>query len=386
MSMKEPSFTIGIEEEYLLVDRETRDLVSTPPHELLEECTDRLGGQATSEFMQSQIEVGTTVCDCIDTARKELRRLRGAVVTVADKHGCAPIAASTHPFAAWEGQVHTDKDRYNNLAEEMQAVARRLLTCGMHVHIGIEDEDLRTDLLGQAAYILPHLLALSTSSPYWRGQDTGLCSYRLSVFDDLPRTGLPERFTSFAEFRRTVDVLVKAGLIEDGSMIWWDCRPSWRFPTIEMRITDVCPHLEDGLTIAALFRCWLRMLWRLRKENKNWRAYSRFLIGENRWRAQRYGIDQGLVDFGTGEIVPYADLLSEMIELIREDAEHFGCVKEVEAARHILETGTSAHRQRATFATARSSGANETAAFQAVVDQLIAETRQGAETVQRDAI
>jgi len=380
MSLKPPTFSMGIEEEYLLVDRTTREVVTDPPNELLKECEKRLGGQATSEFMRSQIEIETRVCTTTQEARAELRRLRGAVIEVADRFGCAPIASSTHPFAQWEGQLHTDKARYNALAEEMQGVARRLLTCGMHVHIGIEDEDLRVDMLGQLTYVLPHLLALSTSSPFWRGGDTGLASYRLSVFSDLPRTGLPETFSSYAEFRHTVELMIDAGLLEDGTKVWWDARPSWRFPTIELRITDMCPRLEEGLTIASLYRCWLRMLWRLRRDNKRWRSYSRFLVSENRWRAQRYGIDKGLIDFGRGEVVPYEELLAEILDFIREDAEFFGCTREVEAAMTILKTGTSSHRQRTTYAAAIEAGATRQEALCSVVDHLIAETRAGVVT------
>ena len=184
-------------------------------------------------------------------------------------------------------------------------MARRLVICGMHVHVGIEDDELRIDLLGQAAYFLPHLLALSTSSPFWEGQATGLKSYRLSVFDELPRTGMPHQFGSYSEYARTIEVLVNAGLIEDATKIWWDLRPSARFPTLEMRITDVCPLLADGITIAALFRCILRMLYRLRRENQRWRYYPPFLVRENRWRAQRYGTTEGMVDFGKGAVVPF---------------------------------------------------------------------------------
>lgn len=379
MKIEPPSFTVGIEEEYLLVDLESRDLVSDPPHELLAGCTERLEGQATAEFMRSQVEVETKVCGSIAEARRELHWLRATVSDVASEFGCAPIAVSTHPFASWQGQIHTDKERYNVLAEEMQGVARRLITCGMHVHVGIEDKDLRIDLLNQLAYFLPHLLALSTSSPFWRAQDSGLHSYRLSVFDELPRTGVPEYFGSYTEFERTIAIMVGAGLLEDGTKVWWDARPSWRFPTIEMRITDVCPLVEDTLTIAAIFRCLARMLWRLRAENQRWRGYSGFLIAENRWLAQRYGYERGLVDFGKGEMVPYADLLEEIITLTREDAEFFGCVDEVEAARGILERGTSTDRQRATYGEALKEGASSEEAFAQVVDELIAETMAGIE-------
>ena len=377
MAFAEPAFTLGVEEEYLLVDRATRDLVADPPKSMMEECEALLEGQVSPEFLRSQIEVETRVCATVAEARADLAHLRRTVAQVAGRHGCAPIASSTHPFGSWTGQIQTDKERYNELAEDMQVVARRLLTCGMHVHIGIEDEDLRIELLNQIPYFLPHLLALSTSSPFWRGVNTGLKSYRLSVFDELPRTGLPEQFNSWADYRRTMNVLVDAGLIEDATMGWWDVRPSARFPTIEMRITDMCTYLDDTVTIAALFRCLCRMLYRLTRENMRWRHYSRFLIAQNRWRAQRYGLDEGLVDFGKGKIVPYADLLEEMIEILREDAEHFGCLDELEAARDILNRGTGAHRQVERYNQALADGASQEEALRAVVDRMIEETVEG---------
>jgi len=260
------------------------------------------------------------------------------------------------------------------LARDLQAVARRLLICGMHVHVGIDDDDLRIDLINQACYFLPHLLALSTSSPFWRGEDTGLKSYRLSVFNELPRTGLPEYFESFGEYHRHVRILTDAGLITDGSLLWWDIRPSANFPTIEMRITDVCTRLDDAVTIAALFVCIVRMLHRLRRVNQRWRRYSRMLINENRWRAQRYGIDEGLVDFAKGRIVPFPDLLDELIELIDEDAEALGCRAQVENVRRIMREGTSAHRQIEIYARAVMAGADSAEALRAVVDWLIEET------------
>jgi carboxylate-amine ligase len=232
--------------------------------------------------------------------------------------------------------------------------------------------------MSQIAYFLPHLLALSTSSPFWRGEDTGLKSYRIAVFDELPRTGLPEQFDSWGEYQRHVDVLVRAGLIENASKLWWDVRPSSRFPTLEMRITDVPTLVEDSITIAALYLCLLRMLWRLKRSNQRWRRYAAMLIGENRWRAQRYGIDEGLVDFGKGEIVPYPDLLDELLDLVREDAAALGCGAEVAGARAILARGTSAHRQRAAFAAARAAGEGRDQALIAVVDRLIAETSAAA--------
>lgn len=375
--VKEPSFTIGVEEEYLLVDRETRDLIREAPPTMLTECEKELEQQVTPEFLQSQIEVGTRVCNTLQEARDELARLRKCVATVAEKHGLAIIAASTHPFATWEGQKHTEKERYDTLARDLQAVVKRLVISAMHVHVGIEDDDLRIDIMGQASYVLPHLLVLSTSSPFWQGANTGLKSYRVAVWNELPRTGLPERFDSFAEFQRHVDVLVKAGVIEDGTKVWWDIRPSVRFPTLEMRITDICTRLQDAICIAALYRCWLRMLYRLRAGNQRWRAYSNFLVNENRWRAQRYGFEEGLIDFGKGEIVPYADLLEEILALVIEDAGHFGCVAEVQHARKILERGTSAHWQIKTYEESIARGASHQDALKAVVDVLIEQTMHG---------
>jgi carboxylate-amine ligase len=259
----------------------------------------------------------------------------------------------------------------------MQAVARRLLICGMHVHVGIDDDELRIDLMNQVSYFLPHLLALSTSSPFWLGEDSGLKSYRLSVFDELPRTGLPSRFESYGEYKRHVDVLVRAGVFDDASMLWWDIRPSSRFQTLEMRITDVCSRIDDAVAIAALYQCIVRMLVRLRRGNQRWRAYDNMLIEENRWRAKRYGIDEGLIDFGKGEVVPCADLLEELIELTKEDAEALDCVDELLHSRHILTTGTSAHRQLATFAAAMDAGRTRPDALCSVVDMLVDETVSG---------
>lgn len=378
MTLREPSFTIGIEEEYLLVDRETRELATDVPPDLVEDCGKRVKeGQVTPEFLQSQIEVGTRVCDTVKEAAEELGHLRRLVADVAAEYGFAPIAVSTHPFADWEQQKHTDKERYNILARDMQAVARRLLICGMHTHVGIDDDELRIDLMGQVSYFLPHLLALSTSSPFWRGEKTGLMSYRLSVFDELPRTGLPETFDSFSEYERHLRIMTAAGLIEDASKIWWDVRPSARFPTLEMRIPDVCPRIEDGVCIAALYLCLLRMLYRLKRENQRWRRYSAMLVRENRWRAQRYGVTEGLVDFGKGEVIDYQGLLEEILQLIHVDALALDCLAEVEHARTILTRGTSAHRQIGVYEKAVAEGAERKEALKAVVDLLIEESLNG---------
>jgi carboxylate-amine ligase len=375
--MKEPSFTLGVEEEYLLVDRDSRDLAKMP-REMLRQCQSRCEGQqVTPEFLASQIEVGTRVCHKLTDVRAALTELRGCVIEVAASHGLAPLAVSTHPFARWTKQQHTERSRYNALSEEMQAAARRLVICGMHVHVGIEDEELRIDLLNQVSYFLPHLLALSSSSPFWEGKETGLKSYRLTVFDALPRTGLPERFASYAEYDRLVQVMVKAGVIEDASKIWWDIRPSSRYPTLETRIMDVCTDLEDALCLAAMTVCILRMLYRLRMNNQRWRIYTPMLIAENRWRAMRYGFDRGLIDLGRYQVIPFAQLLEELLDLIGEDAEALGCRPEIEHARGILLRGSSAHLQLEVYRQSLQGGADEADALRSVVDHLIEATARG---------
>lgn len=379
MALSEPSFTLGIEEEYLLVDKTTRDLVADPPERLLEDCQHALEtvGQVSPEFLRAQMEVGTKVCTSIAEARGQLARMRLTIAELAGRYGVAPIAASTHPFAKWGAQRHTDKHRYNVIAADLQMIAQRMLISGMHVHVAIEDDDMRIDIMNQMSYFLPHLLALSSSSPFWQGKLSGLKSYRLSIFDELPRTGLPEYFTSHAEYQRTIAVLVNAGLIEDATKIWWDLRPSARFPTLEMRITDICTLVDDGVAVAALYLCLARMLYRLRRQNQRWRAYTHFLLMENRWRAQRYGADEHLIDFGRSELVPFATLLDELLDLTREDAAHFGCERELAHLRTILTRGTSADRQRAVYHAAIDAGADERDALNAVVDALIAETIAG---------
>jgi carboxylate-amine ligase len=377
MRNAEPKFTVGVEEEYLLVDRETRALIIDPPESLMKECEKRCGSQVTAELLRSQIEVGTKVCRNMQEVREDLTRLRGVIIEVADNHGLAPVAASTHPFSSWVHQKQTPKVRYEELTIEMQAAARRLLICGMHVHVGIDDDELRIDLMNQMSYFLPHLLALSCSSPFWEGHDTGLKSYRLTVFDALPRTGIPERFASFAEYQRHVQILVDAGLIEDSTRIWWDLRPSARYPTLETRVMDVCTRLDDTVAIAAMLVCILRMLYRLRSANQRWRIYTPMLIRENRWRAMRYSFDEGLIDLAKGKVIPFDELLEELIDLVAEDADALGCTAEVHSLRNILSRGTSAHRQSQRFELERSAGVDEHTALQAVVDTLIADTKEG---------
>jgi carboxylate-amine ligase len=377
MLASEPSFTVGMEEEYHLVKLESGDLVMEQPDELLVRCRETLGNRVTREFQQCQIEIGTNVCHSADEIRNELSELRGDIASIASAYGIAPIAVSTHPFGAWDKQMHTQKERYDLLARDMQIAARRLLICGMHVHVGIENEDLRIDLFNQISYFLPHLLALTASSPFWKGAMTGLKAYRLSVFDELPRTGLPEPFSSWGEYRRTVHLLVDAKIIPDATMIWWDLRPSERFPTLEMRICDVCSRLEDSVAVAMLFRCILRMLYRLRQHNQRWRSYPTFLIRENRWRAQRYGVGGTMIDFGRGEMMPFNELLNELIEHVMEDAVALDCVKEINHCKTIAREGTSADRQIALFRKLAGEGASDQEALRAIVHKLRIETLEG---------
>ena len=375
--MSEPSFTVGIEEEYLLVDRETCDLSSNPPPELLRECSERGAGQISPQFLRSQLEAATRVCRTLSEARADLAQLRSTVGEVSARYGLAPIAASTHPFARAIQQMPTDREAFVQLAREMQAAARRMMICSMHVHVGIEDADLRIDLMNQFSYFLPHLLALSCSSPFWEGEQTGFKSFRLTIFSTLPRTGLPERFVSYDDFRRKIDMLIRLGLIEDATKIWWDVRPNPRNPTLEARIMDCCTSLDDAACIAALVTTLLRMLYRQGRANRAWRCYSNVLLAENRWRAMRYSYDERLLDLARAELVEFPHLLEELLALVREDAEALDCVTEVEHARTILARGTSAHRQLAIREEARARGASEREALEAVVRFLIDETAAG---------
>ncbi|MDJ0859261.1 MAG: carboxylate-amine ligase [Dinoroseobacter sp.] len=372
MGQTQPSFTLGIEEEYLLVDLDSLQLAEAP-QALMDACKERLQGQVSPEFLQCQIEIGTGVCASIADAREDLRRLRSVVAEEARKFNMAPIAASCHPSADWAKQHHTDKDRYNALEKDLGGVARRLLICGMHTHIGLEDDSLRIDLMPQFSYFLPHLLALSASSPFWKGQDTGLACYRLTVFDNLPRTGLPPNFASWPEYQRATHILIDLGLIEDTTKIWWDLRPSHRFPTLESRICDVSPRMEDALSLAAMTQALMRMLWRMRSGNTRWRIYERFLIAENRWRAQRYGAMGSLIDFGAGQVKSMVELTNELQDLIREDAEALGTVQEIAHLHDIALHGSSADRQRKVREAALSDGADEAAAMDAVVRHLVEE-------------
>lgn len=372
-----PAFTIGIEEEYLLVDRQTRNLVSDPSPEMWAAAHEALGARVVPEFLRAQVEVATGVHPTVAEAGEEIGSMRRTLNEVLAVHGAAPMAASTHPFALWWEQQPTDRDRYKVMAQDLGMVARRMVICGMHVHAGIEDPDLRIDLMNQARYFLPHLLTLSTSSPFWGSRYTGLKSYRISTFRTMPRTGLPEEFASWSEYQRHVDVLVRAGIIDDSTKIWWDIRPSARFPTLEMRITDVCTRVEEAVTVAAIYLSILHMLYRLRMNNQRWRQYAPMLISENIWRAQRYGIEGTLMDYGRGVLVPFEELVEELIEVLRPDAEELGCLEAVERARSVVEKGTSADRQIRLYEAALTDGATPEEAMRSIVDYLIEDSQYG---------
>ena len=377
MSLTEPSFTFGIEEEYLVVDVESRALCPVPD-QLLSDLHAALPGQIAVELIRSQIEVGTKPTQSFCAARADLANLRRTVAALATQYGLAPIAASSHPIGGYRTQETTQNERYVALAADLAGVGRRLVISGMHVHVGIEDDELRIDLLNQMRYFLPHLLTLSTSSPFWEGEDSGLKSFRLAIFNGLPRTGLPGRIAGWDEYRHITNVLTDAGVIDGPGKIWWDLRPSAKFPTLEMRITDVCTEMDDALAIAAAYVCLARMLYRLRRNNQSWRQYPVVLLEENRWRAQRYGVDGTLFDFGTGELAPFPQLVEEIIGLTGEDAEALDCVDEVLANRNILARGTSADRQIKVHKHALSDGASNVQALNAVVDDLVHRTVESA--------
>jgi carboxylate-amine ligase len=366
--MKAPSLTIGIEEEYQIIDPATRELTSYV-QELLEQGQVVLEDQIKPEFLQSQIEVGSAICHNMQEARQEVVRLRGTVIDVAERNGYRVAAASTHPFSRWSEQEITPSERYHKHREELAHIARRLLVFGMHVHVGIEDPDLRIDLMDQARYFLPHLLALSTSSPLWHGVDTGLKSYRSIVFGNMPRTGLPPDFDSWGEYERFVEILIDTNCILDATRIWWDIRPHPEFPTLEFRVTDICTRIDEAICIAALIQALVAKLYKLRRSNQSWRRYRHHLIEENKWRAVRHGIDGKLLDFGKGTEVPFRDLVTEILEFVSDMASELGTEDEIGYVHTILDQGTSADRQLAVW--------QETQDLRAVVDHVIAETKLG---------
>jgi carboxylate-amine ligase len=367
--MKPPSLTIGVEEEYQIIDPQTRELRSYIT-EILKEGNLISLEQVKPELHQSIVEIGTSVCQTPAEVRNELVRLRRTVIELAAKSGLKIAAAGTHPFSSWLTQEITPLERYMGVKQDMQDLAQQMLIFGTHVHIGIEDREFLIDAMNVVRYLLPHVLCLASSSPFWLGRNTGLKSYRSILFSNFPRSGIPRTFQSWADFSHLVETLVNTNTNPDGSKIWWDVRPNWSYPTLEFRICDVCTRVEEAVCVAAIFQALVAKLWRLRYDNMTFRVYPHDLIQENKWRAVRYGLDGKLIDFGKQQEVPVRNLIPELIEwFIGDIVDELGSRREVEYAFHILQEGSSADRQLATY--------KQTGDLNAVVDQLIRETSEG---------
>jgi len=383
MSALSAPLTLGVEEEYQIIDPKSRNLYSYITKLLSQDKKRSTQLNLKAEFMQSQVEVGTYVCRNIKEVRQEVQRLRREVIAMAKENGLLIAAASTHPFAKWQEQDITDGPRYKELLDDMQRIARGLLIFGMHVHVGfnedLDSKNLMIEIMNQARYFVPHLLALSTSSPFWHGYDTGLKSYRSVVFERLPRTGIPHSFDSWGEYKAYVETLGKVGAFgkaDTSAKIWWDIRPHPVFNTLEFRIADICTRVEECVCIAALFQAICAKLLKLRRNNMSWRRYRHIHVTENKWRAVRYGIKGELIDFGIEESVPFHFLIEELLELLDDVVDELGSRKEVEYARTILKNGTSADRQVEVF-NKHGGDENRQEALIAVVDHLIAETAEG---------
>ena len=383
MSVPTPPLTMGIEEEYQIIDPKTRNLHAYISELLSQDKQREISLGLMPELMQSQVEVGSTVCQNIGEVRQEVLRLRRAVCELAEENGLAIAAASTHPFARWDEQSITEGVRYKELLDDMQGIAKRLLIFGMHVHVGfgsdIESKNLMIEIMNQARYFIPHLLALSTSSPFWHGRNTGLRSYRSVVFESLPRTGIPHSFDSWGEYQnyeRTLSMVGAFGKSDTRAKIWWDIRPHPVFDTLEFRITDICTKVDEAICIAALFQAICAKLLKLRRQNMAWRQYRHMHITENKWRAVRYGINGELIDFGQQESIPFPELMEELLALLDDVVDDLGSRQEVEYVRTILKNGTSADRQIATYK-AHGGDDNASEALKAVVDHLVMETKEG---------
>jgi carboxylate-amine ligase len=366
--MKAPSLTLGIEEEYQIIDPETRELRSyiteilSGDHMVL--------GEVKPELHQSMVEIGTRVCRAPAEVRAELIRLRGTVMELAGKSGLVIAAAGTHPFSSWLTQEITPLERYLGVKQDLADLAQQLLIFGTHVHVGIEDRDFLIDAMNVARYFVPHVLTLSTSSPFWMGRDTGLKSYRSIIFRNFPRTGIPPTLDSWSEYAALVDTMVRTGCVPNASKVWWDLRPNHSYPTLEFRLCDVCTRVEEAVCVAAILQAIVAKLWKLRRDNMTFRVYPLALLEENKWRAVRYGLDGRLIDLGKEKELPARDLVRELIEWFVDDVvDELGSRKEVEYAFKILEHGTSADRQLARY--------RETGNLNAVVDALVMETAEG---------
>ena len=365
-----PSLTIGIEEEYQIVDPETRELRSFITQFLDGERVIMVEREIKPELHQAMVELGTPVCETLAQTHEELTKQRRFIIDLAAQKDLAVVAAATHPFSRWFSQAVTPLPRYQGVLEEMQLLAQRLLIFGMHVHIGIEDRAFAIDAMNVVRYMLPHLLALSTSAPFWSGRKTGLKSYRSAVFADFPRSGTAEICRTVADWDNLIGTLTRSGCIPDGSKIWWDCRPHHKYPTLEFRICDICTRVDEAIAIAGVFQALVLWLWKLRRRNVTFRVYRTELIDENRWRAARYGIDGKMIDFGKTEELPTRALVRELLEMIGEESDELGIQSFIKPIEDILAHGTSADRQLRVY------DAND-GDIKSVVDHLILETKEG---------
>ena len=372
--MTSPDFTFGIEEEYFLIDPRTRNAVARAPKRFLHMCRKRLGDAVTPELMQSQIEIATPILHDMAQARAVLTRLRQELSQVAAALNLQLAAAGTHPFAAWTAQQHSEKPRYAGLIDDFQIIGRRNLFCGLHVHVAIPAGIDRVDVMNRAMRWLPLFLALSTSSPFWNRQRTGLMSYRQAAYDEWPRTGIPDFFADEVEYREFSDVLVRCGAIADKSFLWWAIRPALRYPTLELRIADACTRVEDSLAIAALFRCLVRCLVRQPELFASRDALTRRLIDENRWRAKRDGIEAAFIDERDRTQRTAVVWLDELLALTAEDARVLGCADSLTRVQSLIARGSSAHAQLEVYRQARELGAGRIEALRGVVDWLVART------------
>jgi len=366
-----PSFTLGIEEEYQTVDPETRDLRSHIHAEILEKGKLILQERVKAELHQSVVEVGTSVCRNIKEAKDELKKLRREMIRLGRENGLRLASAATHPFGDWRVQEVTPDDRYKNIVEDMQLVARANLIFGLHVHVGIEDRETAIHMMNHARYFIPHLLALSTNSPFWLGMNTGLKSYRCKVFDKFPRTNMPDYFPSWGEYENYVKLLIKTKSIDNAKKIWWDIRPHPFFSTIEFRVCDIPMRVDETIALAALIQATVAKLYKLHASNQGFRLYRRSLLMENKWRAARYGIDGKLIDFGKQEEVPERDLIEEYLAFVDDVLDELDSREEVNYVREIMKTGTGADRQLRVY--------RETGDMKAVMDYIIQETETNVE-------
>jgi glutamate---cysteine ligase / carboxylate-amine ligase len=365
----QPSFTIGIEEEYQTIDPETRDLRSHIGAEIIEKGRLVLHERIKPEMHQSVIEVGTGICQNIHQARTEVVELRGSLIRLARDNGMRLAAAGTHPFSDWRDQEIYPDERYYNIVQDLKMVARANLIFGLHVHIGVEDREVAIHLMNAARYFVPHILALSTNSPFWLGMDTGLKSYRCKVFDKFPRTNIPDYFPSWGEYESFVNLLIQTKCIDNAKRIWWDIRPHPYFPTLEFRICDIPMRVDETIAIAALIQATVAKLYRLHESNQGFRLYRRALIMENKWRALRYGLDGKLVDFGKRTEVPLRDLMVEYLAFVDDVVDELGSRKELDYIYQIMDQGSGADRQLKVF--------KETGDLKKVVDYIIEETETG---------